>query len=128
MALGIRLRIPHSGESGLAGFPPFELVTCAYTACYTHFVGRRHETCRLVTASVRSRDHGRGTHFTTQPMTCTAFAWVLVLLFLPVVVLFWATESRHTRIQRLRRNGATWKQIAERYNVSTTTARRWSYA
>jgi hypothetical protein len=61
-------------------------------------------------------------------MTCTAFAWVLVLLFLPIVVLFWATESRHTRIQRLRRNGATWKQIAERYNVSTTTARRWSYA
>jgi hypothetical protein len=61
-------------------------------------------------------------------MTCTAFAWVLVLLFLPIVVLFWATESRHTRIRRLRRNGVTWKQIAERYNVSATTARRWSYA
>ena len=61
-------------------------------------------------------------------MTCTTIAWVLLLLAFPLVVLFWATESRNTRIQRLRRNGATWKQIAERYNVSTTTARRWSYA
>ena len=59
-------------------------------------------------------------------MTCTTIAWVLALLFLPIVVLLWATESRHVRIQRLRRNGHTWKQIAERYNVSVTTARRWA--
>ena len=59
-------------------------------------------------------------------MTCTTIAWVLALLFLPIVVLLWATESRHTRIQRLRRNGHTWKAISQRYNVSVTTARRWA--
>ena len=61
-------------------------------------------------------------------MTCTAFAWVLVLLLFPVVLLLWATESRHTRIARLRRNGATWKQIGARYGVSPTTAKRWATA
>ena len=61
-------------------------------------------------------------------MTCTAFAWLLVLLLFPVVVLFWATESRSTRIARYRRNGQTWPQIAARYGVSPTTARRWAKA
>ena len=64
--------------------------------------------------------------FCKQPMTCTTIAWVLALLFLPIVLLLYVTESRNTRIQRLRRNGHTWKQIAERYNVSVTTARRWA--
>ena len=61
-------------------------------------------------------------------MTCTAFAWLLVLLLLPVVVLLWATESRSTRIARYRSNGQTWPQIAARYGVSKTTARRWANA
>ena len=61
-------------------------------------------------------------------MTCTAIAWVLVLLTLPIVILLWATESRSTRIARLRRNGATWKSIGQRYGVSPTTARRWATA
>jgi len=43
-------------------------------------------------------------------MTTCFFAWVLVVVLFPLVLLLWATESRHTRIQRLRRNGATWKK------------------
>ena len=61
-------------------------------------------------------------------MTCTAIAWVLVLLLFPVLLLLWATESRSTRIARLRRNGATWAAIADRYGVSQRTVRRWSAA
>ena len=57
--------------------------------------------------------------------TCFA-AWVAALLLLPLILLAWATESRHTRIQRLRRNGHTWRAIATRYNVSPTTVRRWA--
>ena len=61
-------------------------------------------------------------------MICTTLAWLLVLLLLPVVVLLWATESRSTRIARYRSNGQTWPQIAVRYGVSKTTARRWANA
>jgi len=61
------------------------------------------------------------------PMTFTCVAaWALALLLLPLLVLLWATESRSTRIQRLRRSGWTWKRIATRYGVSATTARRWA--
>ena len=56
------------------------------------------------------------------------FAWLAALIFLPALILLWATESRHTRILRLKRNGYTWKSIATRYGVSPTTARRWSMA
>ena len=59
--------------------------------------------------------------------TCIA-AWTLVLLLLPVIVLLWATESRHTRIQRYRRMGWSWQQIADRYRCSASTARRWAIA
>ena len=55
----------------------------------------------------------------------TALAWMAVLVTLPLIVLFWATESRSTRIQRLRRQGHTWKAIAARYGCSQSTARRW---
>ena len=61
-------------------------------------------------------------------MICTTFAWLLVLLFFPVVVLLWATESRSTRIARYRSNGQTWPQIAARYGVSKSTVRRWANA
>lgn len=59
-------------------------------------------------------------------MTCTALAWVVVLLLFPVLILLYATESRSTRIARLRRNGATWAAIGARYGVSRHTARRWA--
>ena len=59
-------------------------------------------------------------------MTFTLFAWVLVLLVFPVLLLLWATESRNTRIQRLLRNGHTYAVIAKRYRVSSTTVRRWA--
>ena len=55
-------------------------------------------------------------------------AWIVVLILLPVLILLWATESKSTRIQRLRKQGQTWKQIAERYGVSATTVRRWATA
>ena len=64
--------------------------------------------------------------FTIQ-MTCFT-VWVLVVLLMPLHLLLWATESRHTRIQRMRRSGATWKAISERYGCSPSTARRWSMA
>ena len=57
-----------------------------------------------------------------------ALIWALVLLMLPIHLLLWATESRHTRIQRLRRQGQTWKTIATRYGVSASTVRRWATA
>ncbi len=59
--------------------------------------------------------------------TC-ALAWAAVLIALPVIVLLWATESKATRINRLRASGNTWKAIANRYNVSPTTIRRWAVA
>ena len=60
-------------------------------------------------------------------MTATCvIVWVAVLITLPFVVLLWATESRHTRIRRLRKQGETWKAIATRYGVSQTTVRRWA--
>lgn len=61
-------------------------------------------------------------------MTTCMFAWLAALILLPALIVLWATESRHTRIKRLKRNGYTWKSIATRYGVSVTTVRRWSMA
>ncbi|NMP07136.1 MULTISPECIES: helix-turn-helix domain-containing protein [Prochlorococcus] len=47
---------------------------------------------------------------------------------LPLLILLWAKESRHTRIHRYRRMGYTWQQIADRYHCSANTARRWADA
>lgn len=59
-------------------------------------------------------------------MTFTTIAAALVAaLLLPVLILLWATESRSTRIKRLKKTH-TWRQIAERYGVSQTTVRRWA--
>jgi hypothetical protein len=62
------------------------------------------------------------------PMTSLFFVSLLLLITLPVVILLYVTESRSTRINRLKRSGATWKAIGQRYGVSATTARRWSFA
>ena len=57
-------------------------------------------------------------------MTTTITICIVVLL-LPVIVLLWATESRSTRIKRMKRNGWTNKRIAQRYSVSPSTVGRW---
>ena len=60
-------------------------------------------------------------------MTITCFAaWAFALLLLPCIVFAWATESRHTKINRWRSQGQTWKAIAIRLGCSPTTARRWA--
>ena len=61
-------------------------------------------------------------------MTTCAIAWVAALLLLPIIFILWLTESRFTRINRMRSNGWTWERIAGHYNISKSTARRWSIA
>ena len=59
-------------------------------------------------------------------MTTTCLlAWAAVLLLLPLVFLFWLTESREQRARRWRRDGMTQQAIADRTGVSRTTVRRW---
>ena len=60
-------------------------------------------------------------------MTTCAMAWVAALLLLPLLVLLWLTESKSTRINRLKKTH-TWKQIGERYGVSPSTVQRWAKA
>jgi uncharacterized protein YjcR len=50
----------------------------------------------------------------------------LALLPLPALLLFWATESRSTKIRRLRSQGLTWATIATKLHCSPSTARRWA--
>jgi hypothetical protein len=68
------------------------------------------------------RAHAR--HSPLSAMTTTIFCTVLVLLMFPVLVLLWATESRQQRARRWRRDGLTYRVIAERLGCSQTTARR----
>ena len=59
-------------------------------------------------------------------MTTTCLlAWAAVLLLLPIVFLFWLTESRQQRARRWRRDGMTQQAIADRSGVSRSTVRRW---
>jgi len=60
--------------------------------------------------------------------TCTLLAWAAVLLLLPIVFLFWLTESRHQRARRWRSYGMTQQAIADRFGVSRSTVRRWLIA
>ena len=56
-------------------------------------------------------------------ITCLA-AWVAVFVFLPIVVLLWATESRQQRARRWRQGGLTQQAIADRLSCSRSTVRR----
>jgi DNA invertase Pin-like site-specific DNA recombinase len=56
-------------------------------------------------------------------ITCFA-AWVAVFVFLPIVVLLWATESRQQRARRWRQAGLTQQAIADRLSCSRSTVRR----
>ena len=57
-------------------------------------------------------------------MTTTIFCAVLVLLLFPVLLLAWCLETRADRARRWRRDGLTYRVIAERLGCSQTTARR----
>jgi DNA invertase Pin-like site-specific DNA recombinase len=56
-------------------------------------------------------------------VTCLA-AWVAVFVFLPIVILLWATESRQQRARRWRQAGLTQQAIADRLGCSRSTVRR----
>ena len=56
-------------------------------------------------------------------ITCLA-AWVAVFVFLPIVILLWATESRQQRARRWRQAGLTQQVIANRLGCSRSTVRR----
>ena len=58
----------------------------------------------------------------------TTVFWVTALLLLPILFILWLTESRSTRINRLRSNGWTVTAIAKRYGCSRSTVRRWQVA
>ncbi len=58
-------------------------------------------------------------------MTITTLAAVLAAFFvLPIVVLFWATESPQQRARRMRRRSHTFGAMAGRMNVTPHTAHR----
>ena len=61
-------------------------------------------------------------------MTCSFIAGALVVLLFPVLLLLWATESKQQRAKRWRKAGHTYKTIATRLNVSSSTARRYALA
>ena len=61
-------------------------------------------------------------------MTTSTIIAILVLLLVPLVLVWRLTETRTQTIQRLRRTGQTWKQIATRYGCSQSTVRRWAAA
>jgi hypothetical protein len=54
----------------------------------------------------------------------TTICTILALLLFPVLFLLWLTESRQQRARRWRRDGLTYRVIAERLGCSQTTARR----
>jgi len=56
-------------------------------------------------------------------MTTTA-ALILALIALPLILLFWLTESRQQRARRWRRDGWTQQRIADRLGCSRSTVRR----
>jgi ParB-like chromosome segregation protein Spo0J len=56
-------------------------------------------------------------------ITCLT-AWVAVFVFLPIVILLWATESRQQRARRWRQAGLTQQGIADRLGCSRSTVRR----
>jgi DNA invertase Pin-like site-specific DNA recombinase len=56
-------------------------------------------------------------------ITCLA-AWVAALILLPIILLFWATESRQQRARRWRKDGLTQQRIADRLGCSRSTVRR----
>ncbi len=54
----------------------------------------------------------------------TAFAFLLALLLLPLLVLLWATESTQQRAKRLRSYGWTQRRIADHMGISIYATRK----
>jgi hypothetical protein len=54
----------------------------------------------------------------------TAFAFLLALLLLPLLVLLWATESTQQRAKRLRSYGWTQRRIADHMGISRSRVQR----
>ena len=65
------------------------------------------------------------TAFTT--MTCL-LTWGAVVLLFPVIFILWLTESKQQSAKRMRKAGHTYKTIATRLSISSTTARRYALA
>jgi hypothetical protein len=58
-------------------------------------------------------------------MTATClWAWVAIVLTLPLIALLWATESTEQRIRRLRREGVSQRAIANRLRTSVYRVRK----
>ena len=58
-------------------------------------------------------------------MTATyLWAWVAIVLTLPLIALLWATESTDQRIRRLRRESASQRAIAVRLGVTVYRVRK----
>jgi DNA-binding MarR family transcriptional regulator len=57
-------------------------------------------------------------------MTTTAFALLLAMLLLPILILLWATESTEQRARRLRSYGWTQRRIAEHMGISRSRVQR----
>jgi hypothetical protein len=58
-------------------------------------------------------------------MTATClWAWVAIVLTLPLIALLWATESTDQRIRRLRRESASQRAIAVRLGVTVYRVRK----
>ena len=51
----------------------------------------------------------------------TLAAFLAVFVFLPLVILFWVTESPKAKAQRMRRNGHKYRFIAKRCGRSVST-------
>ena len=61
-------------------------------------------------------------------MTTCAFAWIAVLLLLPLVLIWNLTESKPTKVLRAHQRGHSWQNIAKRYKISPQTAGKWAKA
>jgi hypothetical protein len=59
----------------------------------------------------------------TMSITCL-WAWVAIVLTLPLIALCWATESTDQRVRRLRRYGASQRAIAKQLGISTYRVRK----
>lgn len=54
----------------------------------------------------------------------TFLAAALICLLFPLLFLLWLTETKQEKARRWRKSGHTYAAIAERLQVSQTTARR----